>query len=161
MKIVKVVYEKITGGRGRPSKFYELEDGTKVAWREFGAKHPEIVEAFENEVVTPNTPKITTVESVVKQPVKEVVKEKEVVELGGLKGKVVELEGTISTRTVFGTPVNLVHCMGTDTNGIDLVRVIANAKTNREYSNYISAKDIVKPEGELPEEFHWLKFAGE
>ena len=161
MKIVKVVFEKIGEGRGRPSKFYELEDGTKVAWREFGAKHPEIVEAFENEGVTPDIPKPTKVEHVTTTSVEDVVKEKEAVELGGLKGKLVNVDGTIASRTVFGTPVNMICCIGSQSSGIDLVKVIANAKTSREYTNSISAKDIVRPEGELPEEFHWLKFAGE
>ena len=162
MKIESVLFEKVGEGRGRPSKFFILDDGSKVHWKDFAIQHPDIVHEFNGKCLEQDQAarkKKQEVSQIVREEPKGEIKEE--VEIKQTKTKTVEVEGTIATKTINGTPVNIINCIGKPEEGVDLVCVIVNAKSGREYITSVSSRDLVKPDCELPAEFHGLKFAGE
>lgn len=66
---MEVVFQKVTAGRGRPSKFIQMDDGTLVPWKQFAQEHPDI------EISTPEVVKGNGVSKpVAKTPAKTVDK---------------------------------------------------------------------------------------
>lgn len=159
---MEIVFQKVGDGKGRPSKFYKLEDGTLIHWKEYEAKHGKAVEESIKRVECPECPHIkgdshcATTESGechVNANTTEVLVEKL-----DKKVKLTQIEGTYATTTRAGTPVNIVKTLGETSSGIDDLLVIVPSRNSRTTAK---ASDLFRPECEMIEEISNLKFIGE
>ena len=142
----KYIYKKLCEGRGRPTKFVQLDDGTLVPYKDYEKEHGKLPEVEGDEKSTAETPEAEP--SV--EPKKRLIFNREGIEH---EAKVVEFpDNGVSYQTKSGSPIEKIVSLVDYGKGFEDVIAIVKGKGNKSYKNLLNIKDINPTPVLIPEQ---------